>query len=61
MYKTLFAYWFVCVRFFSLIVKAFQFAEELRWIERGFDEMRKNGQSLGWAIDKNFYNKVIIR
>jgi len=45
--------WFLCARDFSVAVKALWHAEELRWIERSFDEMSKVEQCSSWAVEKN--------
>ena len=44
-----------CARDFSLTIKAFWRAEQLRWVETNFKEMRKGWSVLGWDenVEKN--------
>ena len=42
--KAFCAQWVFCSRDFSLTVRSFSRAEELRWVEKNFGEMRKVGQ-----------------
>ena len=42
--KAFCAQWFFCARDFSLTVRAFWRAEQLRWVETNFEEMRKVDQ-----------------
>ena len=56
--KTFCTQWFFCARDFSLTVRAFWRAEQLRWVEKNFEEMR-NWE--GWSVlgrDENSWEEL---